>query len=103
MAERNEKGQFVKGSGGRKKGSQNKTTKAVKNALRDALEGAHEDGAEGYFKQLAKDDPALFVSLVRKLIPNQIEGKVDGVPTLVLDQNFVTGNVAEVDTEEGES
>lgn len=61
---------------GRPKGSPNKVTKAVKDALRGALEASHEDGAEGFFLMLAKDDPKTFATLVGKLIPNEVVADV---------------------------
>lgn len=67
---------FEKGrakTGGRAAGTPNKHTQEVKNALREALETSHNDGATGYFLEVARDDPRTFMAAVGKLIPTAIE------------------------------
>lgn len=59
---------------GRAKGTPNKTTLAVKQALSEALEAAHDDGAKGYFLKLSKEEPKVFGTLIGKLIPNEVVG-----------------------------
>lgn len=61
---------------GRPKGVPNKITKEVRDALREALESAHPDGAKGYFLEIAKTNPKVFMGAVQKLIPNVIEGEL---------------------------
>ena len=69
--------------GGRKKGTPNKAT-PVKEALRRALENAHEDGAEGYLLELAREDPRVFMTAVLKLIPTSVETKVEHEQTVTV-------------------
>lgn len=65
---------------GRVKGVPNKTTKAVKDMILQALSEAHEDGGAGYLKQQSKDNPAAFLTLVGKVLPLQLTGGDDGGP-----------------------
>lgn len=61
-------------TGGRKAGTPNKLTKAVKEMVIEALDEAHEDGGVAYLKQQAKDNPTAFLSLVGKVLPLQLQG-----------------------------
>ena len=73
--------------GGRKKGVPNKSTVAVMEAVRRALDAAHKDGAEGYLLELACDDPKTFMSLLTalmKLIPTAVETKVEIQQTVTI-------------------
>ena len=70
--------------GGRKKGVPNKSTVAVIEAVRRALDAAHKDGAEGYLLELACDDPKTFMSAVNKLIPTAVETKVEIEQTVTI-------------------
>lgn len=56
---------------GRPKGSHNKTTAAIKDAIIEAFEKA---GGVNYLVQLAEEDPRTFCALVGKVIPLQLEG-----------------------------
>jgi hypothetical protein len=84
MADRNDKGQFVKGtpppSKGRPKGSKNKFT-----TLKDAFVVAFEDGGKEALGKLRDNDPKAFFGLFRDLFPRQIEQdvKVDQTTTPV--------------------
>lgn len=69
---------------GRPPGSKNKITAAVKDALRGALESSHPDGAEGFFLELARDDPKTFSHLVAKLIPNEVQAEVKTENTITV-------------------
>lgn len=59
---------------GRPKGSKNRVTKAVKDALRASLESG--EGAEAFFLSLKRDDPKTYAGLVGKLIPNEVVADV---------------------------
>lgn len=59
---------------GRKKGSQNKFTKALKEAILEAAEGSHKEGTVGYLKVQARDNPTAFMSLLGKVLPMTIQG-----------------------------
>ena len=54
--------------GGRPKGSRNKTTIQLKEAILEALEGV---GGTRYLEQIARDNPSAFVQLIGKVLPLQ--------------------------------
>ena len=66
-------------TGGRKRGSLNKTTSVLKDAILQAAEAAGgASGLEGYLKQRALDDnPGPFMALLGKVLPMQVEGNAD--------------------------
>ena len=70
----------VKGkkTGGRKKGTPNKTTKALKDSIMEAF--AAVGGAE-YLQTVAKDDPKAFMSLLGRVVPTEIKGEIS-IPTV---------------------
>lgn len=70
----------IKAGPGRPKGSVNKTTALLKDAILRAAEAAGGGGDEGlvtYLTQQAKDTPAAFMSLLGKVLPMQIQGDED--------------------------
>lgn len=79
---------------GRPKGSQNKTTGALKEAILLAAEQHGEDGkgkgkTVGYLKRLAKEQPVAFAGLLGKVLPMQVAGTDEnGEPTSIT-VNFV--------------
>lgn len=75
---------------GRKKGSLNKTTKALKEAILSAAErhgfdGEGEDGLEGYLLRVAGAEPRAFVSLLGRVLPMTVDGKLSFAVTLESD------------------
>jgi hypothetical protein len=73
---------------GRPKGSANKTTTALKEAILQAGEavGADGEGAEGltgYLKTLARTEPKAFSSLLGKVLPLQVQGSGEDGELLV--------------------
>jgi len=63
---------------GRPKGSPNKTTALLKDAILTAAEKAGDkDGMVGYLEQQAKKNPGPFLSLLGKVLPLQVSG-LDG-------------------------
>jgi len=58
---------------GRPKGSENKTTKLLKDAIMGAFEQA---GGEAYLLNIAHEDPKTFVSLLGRVLPTEIAGKL---------------------------
>lgn len=56
---------------GRPKGSANKITKNIKQAIEEAFNKA---GGADYLYTLAQDDPKTFVPLLAKLLPLQVSG-----------------------------
>ena len=63
--------------GGRKKGTPNKVTGSLREAILLAAEDAGGGGAEGlraYLLQQAKDQPVAFMGLLGKVLPLQVTG-----------------------------
>ena len=73
-----DRGRFAKGkpkTGGRKKGVQNKSTKALKEITFGALDEA---GGQEYLTKVAYADPKTFLSLLGKFVPSEIKAQIDG-------------------------
>lgn len=72
-------------TGGRKKGTPNKTTALLKDAI---LEAARKAGGEGeivgYLTQQAEENPTAFMSLLGKVLPMQLAGADGKDLTVVL-------------------
>ena len=73
---------------GRPKGSQNKTTTLLKDAILKAAEQAGNkvgsDGLVSYLTQQAEDNPPAFMSLLGKVLPMQLTGDGGGdIPVAV--------------------
>ena len=69
---------FVKGTpktGGRKKGTPNKTTLELKTAILQALEDA---GGVRYLAEVALSHPQAFLPLLGKVLPLQVTGENGG-------------------------
>jgi len=79
-------------SPGRPKGSLNKTTALLKDAILMAAEKAGNDidgnkgGMVAYLKQQAKENPGPFMGLLGKVLPMQVVGPdgEDGKPTAII-------------------
>jgi hypothetical protein len=79
-----------KGPGpGRPKGSQNKITTLLKDAILDAGAQAHPEGLTGYLREQAKDNPAAFMTLLGKVLPLQVGGDPSNPVRAVIE--IVTG------------
>lgn len=77
--------------GGRKKGTPNKITTDLKQAIVNALDRAGgKGGGEDYFLRSARRQPRAFLGLVGKCIPTQVTGK-DGGPIELLLQKAQSG------------
>lgn len=61
-------------TGGRKKGTPNKTTALLKDAILKAAENAGGGDIVEYLTQQARLNPGPFMSLLGKVLPTQIEG-----------------------------
>jgi hypothetical protein len=62
-------------TGGRAKGTPNKMTKALKDMILQALDGA---GGVEYLKRQATENPGPFMTLVGKVLPLQVTGEGGG-------------------------
>ncbi len=60
---------------GRPKGSANKTTKTIKEAIEAAFTQA---GGADYLARMAVEQPVAFMSLLGKIIPAQVAATVEG-------------------------
>ena len=69
-----------KKTGGRKKGSLNKTTAEVKQLLLDSLT---EVGGTKFFVKLAREHPSVYASLIGRLIPRDVVAQVKGTDDLM--------------------
>ncbi len=91
--------------GGRKKGTPNKTTALLKDAILRAAELAGKDferveaeaagkrptgknGLEHYLRQQAKDNPGPFLALLGKVLPMQVTGPDDGPVKVTLNDFY---------------
>jgi hypothetical protein len=84
----------VPGSG-RTKGTPNRTTKHLKDALLRAADDAHPQGVRGWLVELSENDPKAFASLLARLLPT--EQRVESVgPTVVL-RDYTGGKSVEDD------
>lgn len=75
---------------GRAKGTPNKTTALLKDAiLRAAEEAGGAEGLVGYLKKQAEQNPAPFMALLGKVLPMQVDmrGNVTLTPTINLNGN----------------
>ena len=68
--------------GGRAKGTPNRTTQALKDAILAAVDEVHPDGKVGYLKWLATNNSAAFAALLGKVLPKEIEAGVNVRHTL---------------------
>ena len=69
-------------TGGRQKGTPNRHTVELKDAIRQAAEDVGEDGEGygglvGYCRHLAKTEPSAFATLIGKTLPKEIVGDPD--------------------------
>lgn len=76
-------------TGGRQKGTPNKTTALLKDAIMKSAEAAGEDmegtgGVVGYCTFLAKKEPKAFAQLLGKVLPMQLTGDDDGALQVII-------------------
>ena len=75
-------------TGGRQRGTPNKTSAAVKDAISSAFE---EVGGKDYLVQIARSDPKVFCSLLAKLIPGQIRAEFEASELPIVSIKDYTG------------
>lgn len=68
--------------GGRQKGTPNKTTAALKDAIMNAF---NEVGGQSYLAKVAMEDPRTFCTLLGKVLPMQVTGDSDEPIKLVVE------------------
>lgn len=64
---------------GRPKGSKNKSTAALKDAILGALSNV---GGQAYLEKVANDDPRTFCTLIGKVLPMTVVGNMDVAATV---------------------
>jgi hypothetical protein len=75
---------------GRPKGSLNKTTALLKDAILKAAEDAGEGDMAAYLTKQAKDNPGPFMALLGKVLPMQVTGDPDNpVAVTVIERRIV--------------
>lgn len=79
-------------TGGRQKGTPNKTTALLKDAILKAADDAGgEGGLVGYLTLQASENPAAFMTLLGKVLPMQIAGDADNPIRTVTRIELVSG------------
>lgn len=68
---------------GRAKGTPNKTTALLKDAILQAAEAADKNGIVGYLTLQALENPGPFMALLGKVLPTQISGDPDNPLKLI--------------------
>ena len=78
-------------TGGRKKGSVNKTTALLKDAILEAAQqaGGDTDGLIAYLTKQAEENPGPFMALLGKVLPIQAAASVDDDEPINISINFV--------------
>ena len=79
-------------TGGRAKGTPNKTTALLKDAILKAAAnaGGGKNGLVAYLQKQADENPAPFLSLLGKVLPLQVSGGLDNQLTVVI-RKFTDG------------
>jgi hypothetical protein len=67
--------------GGRKKGTPNKLTKALKDVILGALDDA---GGQAYLAKQAKTNPSAFLSLLGRVVPQELKAELDTKSTVIV-------------------
>jgi hypothetical protein len=82
--------------GGRRKGTPNKTTAQLKEAILDAAKaagGGGDDGITVYLTKLAGENSTAFASLLGKVLPMTVSGEGGGFGFIqVIERRIVTPN-----------
>ncbi len=78
-------GQGKPKTGGRQRGTPNKTTALLKDAILEAAQqaGGDTDGLVAYLKKQAEENPGPFMALLVKVLPLQPAGSVDDEPVAI--------------------
>ena len=76
-------------TGGRKKGTPNKTTSELKTAIMQAFDKA---GGSRYLENIAQVNPAVFCQLLGKVLPKEIEADINNHNTGEITVKFIKAN-----------
>jgi hypothetical protein len=80
-------------TGGRKKGTPNKNTALLKDAILEAATLAGDkEGLVGYLKTQAKDNPGPFMALLGKVLPLQIAGDEENPLVTITKIELIAGD-----------
>jgi hypothetical protein len=80
-------------TGGRKKGTPNKNTALLKDAILEAATLAGDkDGLTGYLQAQAKANPGPFMALLGKVLPMQISGDPENPMVTITKIELVAGD-----------
>ena len=77
-------------TGGRQKGTPNKTTALLKDAILQAAEASHTEGMIGYLTQQATANPTAFMTLLGKVLPMQVTGEDGGAVQILFKTVYAT-------------
>lgn len=69
-------------TGGRTKGTPNKTTALLKDAILKAAENAGDGDLVAYLTTQATENPGPFLTLLGKVLPMQVDAEVNGQMTV---------------------
>lgn len=91
-----------KKTGGRAKGTPNKVTAQLKDAILAAAENVGSDrqgkgGLTGYLEFLARDEPKTFGALLGRVLPLQLTGADDGPISYRIEREIVRPETAHPD------
>ena len=78
-------------SGGRRRGTPNKNTTALKEAILYAFKAA---GGRKYLSKLAKSDPKTFCRLLEKLLPAELKLDPEGATPVLIVRDYTGGSDA---------
>lgn len=85
---------------GRPKGSQNRTTALLKDAILKAAQeagGGGDDGLVTYLQVQASENPGPFLSLLGKVLPMQVAGDADNPVIVEIRRTLVRSNAGHPD------
>lgn len=82
-------GQFKKGQGGRPRGAPNKLTKTVKETVLAAFNDLQNDPKHNIL-EFAKKNPKDFYQIAAKLIPTEINARVNKIQVEIVRRNNTT-------------